>query len=295
LILPKGNSLIERISLPFPDVNVMLNNLEQQGFTGYVKMEIDKYDGYIFFDHGNIIRALELEGNSLKIQPLARILNKMKKSSISTSSYVLSSQLVTVLSLNFAFQPLYLDYEIREKELKKVMSTLETDLYTGVIEVITRDGTSYMLVDKGSLVTDFFSPEYGQIIAGHEYVHKFLDFVSNDGAIINIFAEKQEEIDSKRRTIEEELEKIKPLVIKEEKGLFKAPDIFWIDEYILQEWGIKGAKTIQLELETSEGIVLLVKAQPGKKLGGYLSTVGKNIQKLKLKEGDPVSVKPAKE
>lgn len=294
MILPKGNTLIERVNLPFPDVNVMLNNLEQQGFTGYVKLELNRFDGIIFFDHGTILRTLEMESGNIKVQPLARILNRAKKGDILTSSYVLSRQLVSVLALNFAFNPLYLDYEVKEKELKKVLSTLESDAYTGVIEVITRDGTSYILVSEGMLITDFFSPEYGQIIAGTEYVSKFLDFISNDGAVINIFAEKQEEIDEKKRTIEEELEKIKQLILREEKGFFKAGDVFWLDEYILQEWGIKSAKSLQLELETPDGVVLLVKAQPSKKLGGYISTVGKNISSLKLKEGDLVSVKPAR-
>ncbi len=295
MVLPRGNPLIEKVTLPFPDVNVMLNNLEQQGFTGIVTLELSRFEGDIFFDHGNIVRTLEVENGNTKVQPLARILNRAKKEDILASSYVLSAQLVSVLSLNFTFQPLYLDYEVKEKELKKVLSTLEVDSYTGIIEIITRDGTSYLLVDQGLLVTDFFSPEYGQIIAGTEYVSKFLDFVSTDGAIINIYAEKSEEIEEKRREIEEELEKIKQLIIKEEKGLFKAPDAFWVDEYILQEWGIKNTRSFMLELETPDGVVLLVRGLPNKKLGGYISTVGKNIKKMKLKEGDLVSVKPARQ
>lgn len=292
MVIPKGNKLIEKISLPFPDVNVMIQNLELQNFTGYVKMELPRFEGVIYFDRGTIIRTMEIENSNARIQPLPKILNKSKKEEIVTSSYVMSSQLIQVLSYCFAFQPLYLDYEVRQKELKKVMSTLETDVYTGIMEVVSRDGTSYLIVDKGELVMDYFAQEYGQVIAGAESVSRFLDFVSNDGAIINIFAEKQEEIDFKQRSIEEDLEKIKELIIKEEKGFFKSPEAFWIDEYILQEWGIRNAKSIDLELETPDGVVAVIKAQPAKKQGTYISTQLKNIKKLNLNEGDMVSIKP---
>lgn len=294
MVLPKGNPLIEQVSLPFPDLNVMLTNLEQQGFTGYVRLELYKVDGIIFYAHGTKVRAVEMDESNIRVHPLPRIINRLKKKDVPTSTYVLSPRIVNVLSLNFAFQPLYLDYEVKERELKKVMGTLETDAYTGLIEVVSKDGTSYLLIDQGELVTDFFAQEFGQIIAGTEAVSKFLDFVSKEGATINIYAEKQEEIDAKKKQIDEELEKIKQLIVKEEKGfsIFKASDVFWIDEYIIQEWGIRNVKSLNLELETPEGVIHRVKAQPSRKLGGYISAVGNNLKRYKLSEGDLVSVKP---
>lgn len=294
MVLPKGNPLIEKITLPFPDVNVMINNLEQQGFTGFVKLELYKVDGVIFFSHGTIVRAMEIDESNTKVQPLARLLNRVKKKEVSTSTYIFSPRIVGVLSLLFSFQPLYLDYEVKQKELKKVMSTLEADNYTGLIEVITRDGTSFLLIDQGELVTDNFAKEFGTIVCGTESVSKFLDFVSRDGAIINIFAEKQDEIDSKRKLLEEELEKIKQLIVKEEKGFFKDGNTFWVDEYIVQEWGIRNPRNLQVELETPEGVVHIVKGSVGKKLGGYISATIGYLKKLKLKEGDLVSVKPTR-
>lgn len=292
MVLPKGNPLFEKVNLPFHDVNLLLTNLEQQGFTGYVKLDLYKFDAVVFYKQGKTERVAEIAGSNVKIHPKARIINRAKKKDMDTSVYIFSPQIIDVLSSLFAFQPLYLDYEVKEKELKKVMGTLEADQYSGVIEFITRDGTSYILLDQGDLVIDSFASEYGQIISGTEAVSKFLDFVSSDGAIINIYAEKQEEIEAKKKQIEEEMEKIKELIIKEEKGFFKAGDVFWVDEYIIQEWGIRNPKSLNLELETPEGVIHIVKCQPSKKLGGYISTVGGNMKKLKLKEGDVVNVKP---
>jgi hypothetical protein len=294
MVLPKGNPLFERVNLPFPDINTLLNNLEQEGFTGYVKLDVARNSGVFFYSNGNILRSVEMEENNIKVNPRARILNRAKKKDISVSTYIFSPHIVEILSLNFAFQPLYLDYEVKQKELKKVMGALEADAYTGVIEFISKEGSIYILIDKGELVTDFFAQEYGQIIAGTETVSNFLNFVSNDGALLNIYAERNEEIENRKRSIEEELDKIKQLIVREDKGwsILKSSDIFWIDEYILQEWGIKTAKMVNLELETPDGIMHLVKAQSNKRLGGYISTQLANMKKYRLNEGDLVSVKP---
>ena len=292
MILPRGNPLIEKKSLPFPDINVMITNLENQGFTGFIKLDLLKGNGIIFCIHGAVTRAIEMEESNNKVQPVPRILNRLKKKEVNVSTYVFSSRIVGVLSLIFSFQPLYLDYEVKQKELKKVMTTLEADKYTGIIEVVTRDGTTYLLIDRGDLVTDSFASEYGQIVCGTEAVSKFLNFVSEDGAVINIYAEKQDEIDTKLKHIQEEMEKIKQLIVKEEKGFFKAGDTFWVDEYLIQEWKVDNPKNLQLELETPSGVIHIVKGAVGKKLGGYISATASYLKKLKLKEGDLVSVKP---
>lgn len=294
MVLPKGNPLIEKVTLPFPDINIMMNNLEQQGFTGFIKLELYKMDSAIFYSQGTIVRAMEIDESNTKVQPIARILNRLKKKEVSTSTYILSPRIISVLALMFAFQPLYLDYEVKQKELKKVMGTLEADNYTGIIEVISRDGTLYLMIDQGELVTDHFAQEFGTIICGTDSVSKFLDFVSKEGAVINIFAEKQDEIDSKKALIEEELEKIKQLIVREEKGFFKPGDTFWVDEYIVQEWGLRNVRSLNIELETPEGVVQIVKGSVQKKLGGYISATQNYLKKLKLKEGDLVSIKPAK-
>ena len=294
MILPKGNPLIELITLPFPDINIMLNNLEQQDFTGYVKLDLFKAQGAIFFSHGTMIQSMELDDASVKVHPLARILNKVKKREVPTSSYVLSAQIAGVLASLYTFQSLYLDYEVKKKELKKVLSTLEGDSYTGIIEVISSKGTFFLILDRGKLVTDHFAKEYGSIVCGVDTVQRHTERISNEGAKINVFAEKQSEIEIKKRIMEEEMEKIKQLIVRVEKGFFSSGDVFKIDEYVTRESGIRAGSTFQMELETSEGVIFSVKAAPGKKLGGYIATPATVLKKLKLREGDLVSVKPVR-
>jgi len=294
LVLPRGNALFEKVRLTYPDVNLLLTNLEAEGFTGIVKFELAKNNGVIYYIQGQAIRAMEMDESNVKVMPKARIIKKMKKQDVETSVYIFSPRLISVLALSFAFQPIYLDYEVKEKELKKVMDMLAKDNHTGILEVMSKDGTSYLLIDRGEIVTDSFASEYGQIIAGTNSVSKFLDFISREGATINAYGEKQEEIENQLAIIQDDLSKIKPLIVREEKGfaIFKSGDVFWIEEHLLQEWGYRNVKSINLEIETPDGAIHLVKGQSAKRMGGYISSTGSNLKKFGLKEQDMVNVKP---
>ncbi|HXE71569.1 MAG TPA: hypothetical protein VNO81_02825 [Candidatus Nitrosotenuis sp.] len=293
--VPKGNPLIEEVPLPLSDINVMLTNLETDSFTGYVQLDLTGTDGMIFFSHGSMLRAVEVDhsSGSASVVLLPRMLGRVKGRDVSTSSYVLSSQIVGVLSGIFAFQPLYLDYEVKRKELKKVLTNLEEGEFSGIMKMATRDGTSFLLLDRGELVIDRFIRQYGQILCGTDAVSKLLDYVHKHGATINVYAEKAEEIENRRRATEEDLEKIKQLIAKIDQGLFRAGDVVKVDEYIVREWGIDLKATFNVELETPDGSIYEYKCQAAKKLGGYAGLTQAMLKKMNLREGDLLSVRPA--
>ncbi|MDQ7822103.1 MAG: hypothetical protein RDV48_04845 [Candidatus Eremiobacteraeota bacterium] len=292
MLLPKGNPLIEKITLPFTDINTMIQNLEQQGFTGYVLMEIFKTEGVIFFSHGEIIRALEIEDPKIKVLKSARLINKVKSKEVPVSSYVLSPQIVSVLSTIFAYDYQYKDYEVKKKEFKKVLSALEADNITGILQVIIKDADHMLLIDHGKIVTDSFANEYGQILCGLDAVNSFLDIIFKEGARINVLAEKADEIEFKKRTVQEELEKERQLIAKTMGGFIKAADTVKIEEHLMKEWGIKTTATITIEVETADGKIYTLKTSAAKHLGGYLSLAGQLMKKMNVKDGDFVNVRP---
>jgi hypothetical protein len=293
LILPKGNPLIEKINLPFTDINTMIQNLESQGYTGYVLLEIFKVEGVIFFSHGEVIRAIEVEEGKTKVLKSARLLNKVKSKEVPVSSYVLSPQIVSVLSTLFTFEPLYKDYEVKKKEFKKVLSALEADNITGILEVGTKEANHVLLIDHGKIVTDSFANEYGQILCGLDAVNSFLDIIFREGARINVFAEKADEIEFKKRTIQEELEKERQLIAKTMGGaIFKSADTVKIEEYLVKEWGLKPAASFSVEAETADGKIYTLKCSGAKHLGNYMSIGGALMKKMNIKDGDMLNVRP---
>lgn len=292
--IPKGNPLIEETPLSFADISTMLTNLEQDAFTGYVRLDLTGSQGLVFFSHGTMLRALELDpaGGNTQVHLLPRLLNRIKGQDVPTSTYVLSTQIAGVLSNAFAFQPLYRDYEVRRKELKKVLNNLEAGEYSGILKMATRDGAQYLLMDRGELVTDRFIREYGQILCGTSAVSRLLDQVHKNGAAINVYAEKFAEIEVRRRHAEEELDKIKQLIARQDSGFFRAGDVVKVDEYIVREWGLDPKATFNIEVEAPDGSLYEYKCQSARKMGGYAGLAPAMIKRMGIKEGDLLTIRP---
>lgn len=297
MILPKGNPLIEKITLPFSDINIMVQNLESQGFTGYALLEIFKTEGVMFFTHGENIRAIEIDESEskeskIKVLKPARLINKVKNKEIPVSTYVLSAQIVSVLSNLFSFEPLYKEYEVKKKEFKKVLSALEADNITGILEVITKAANHVLLIDHGKIVTDSFANEYGQILCGLDAVNDFLDVIFREGARINVFAEKADEIEFKKRTVQEDLEKERQLIAKTMGGLIKSADTVKVEEHLVKEWGLKPSSTFTVEAESPDGKIYTLKCSGGRNIGVNLSIGAALMRKMNIKDGDLINVRP---
>jgi len=289
--LPKGNPLIERVTLPFPDINIMINNLEEQGFTGYARMELYRLEGVVFFLHGGIIRAMEIGDNSVQVFPYQRVMNKVKKKEVPVSTYILASQMVGVLSNCFAFQPVYQDHPLKKKEWEKVHKTLEEESYTGVIDLKVRDTSHSLILDRGKIFTDNFTREYGQILCGTEAVHELLARINRDGATLGVMAEKAQEIEARKQIVQQELERIRQLIVKGETGIFRSKDELKVEEGIMREWGVS-AKSFNVEVELPDGDLIEARCSAGRKLGGYIAVPAQVMKKYNLNDGEVLSVRP---
>ena len=270
----------------------MLNNLGQDGFTGYVSLKMNEGDGFVFFSRGTVVRAVETQNSEFKVRMLPRILNKVKQvSEVATSSYVLSSDIVEVLSALFAFKPLYIDYQVQRKELKKVLTNLERDEMSGVLEVREAEQPVYLLLVRGKLLTDRFASSYGDIVCGAEKVSSLLDHVHKNGALIQVHALKANEIESKKRRIEEDLEKVRQLIVKSESGMFRDKETIKVAEEIVRDWGFDVKSTFKVEVETPSGDLYSCNCQGGR-TGGYASFHTVMLKSMGVKDGDLVNFRP---
>ncbi|MHB2018550.1 MAG: hypothetical protein ACYCW6_16510 [Candidatus Xenobia bacterium] len=297
MIIPRGNILFEGETLNLDDVNVMVSNLEQQGFTGYVRLEADTRNaGLLFFNQGSFVRAMEADESVCTVQPKTRVINKARVGDIPVSVYILSVEMTQVLALAFAFQKLYVNVEAKKKEIKKVRESLEQEDQSGMIEFLSPGGTIYALVDRGKLVYDSFAREYGQIMCGPDQLNKAFETLSKESAAtMNVYGEKYAEIDARRRVIEDELEKTRQLIAKVEKTAFGgSDDVVKIDEYILKDWSVKVSSGFQVELETPGGEIVTARCNAGRKVGQYLAISQKLLKRLNVKEGEVINVKPVR-
>ena len=294
MIIPKGNIIIEDEAFPFVEIEPMLGNLQADGFTGYVLISSAEAQAFIFVNAGQTDKAFSIDNasGSVSVYDVERLLRRLSSQELRVSSYVLSARMVSVLNGFFAFQQQYVEYEVKRREMKKVLEGLESSHSSGVIKVATREGAYYLLVAGGELLTDRFSRWYGEVICGVDEVKLKLEEIEARGATITVYAEKDEEIENRRRQKDDELEKIKDFMVKIEGGFLRSGDVVHVDDYAVREWGIDSKTAFNVEVETPTGEVREFKCQGSKKMGSYIGMTKAMVNDLGLAENEVVTVRP---
>ncbi|MCR4784241.1 MAG: hypothetical protein K6A35_06950 [bacterium] len=296
MYIPKGNILIEDVDLSNEDMREMQANLSNDGFTGYIKLDLENSSAYLFYDGGAVLQVLEVDSatGAINLQLEQRLMNRIKLDTIKCSSYVTSKRVVHVLMGLFAFQSLYLDYAIKQRDMPRILEKLRDGSYNGLMKLSTREGTCYLAIDHGEILRDRFCYNYGEILSGYDAVDHILNFeFDSEGATMSVYAERLEEIEAKRSAKEEELEKIKTLIVKSDGGFLRASDVVKVDNYIVREWNIADVKsTFTVEIETPDGSLYEYKCQAGAKFGDRAGIPPAMMKKLGVVEGDSISVRP---
>lgn len=295
MYIPKGNVLIEDVAFPFEELEPMMVNLQSDGFTGYILVKTADSSSYIFINGGQMGKALDVNNStgSVNVYDVARLLKRLRTKELLVSSYVLSGRMVSVLSNFFTFQQHYVDYEVRRRDMARVLEGLESGKCSGVIKVSVKNGVYAFLVSGGELLSDRFSRQYGEIICGIDEVKVRLEEIEQFGATISVYAEKDEEIENRRRQKDEELDKIREVMIKQESSFFRGGEIVKIDEYTLREWGIDSKASFTVEIETQRGELFQYKCQAsGKRMNSYAGVTKSMMEHMKVAENETVSIRP---
>ena len=294
MFVPKGNILIEEVPLPFEELEPMLTNLQTDGFTGYVLVRTADALCYIFMSGGQTDKALSIDiaSDDISVYRVDRMLNRLRGKDLMVSTFVLSARMVEVMSGLFAFQQQYNEYEVRRRDMNKVLEGLESSGSTGIIKVATKDGIFFLLIANGQVLSDRFSRQYGEIVCGTDEIKLRLDDLDKRGAMISVYAEKEEEIQNRRIQKNNELEKIKEFTVKQEGGMFRSADMVRVEDYVVREWDLDPKTTFTVEIETQDGTQREYKCQAAKKMGNYAGVTKKMMEEMNVTENDIIFIRP---
>lgn len=294
-LIPRGNPLIENMTLPVADIEQMLENLLTDEFVGVVQMRLASATGFFVLSNGSILRALEGNSRGALVARLpARIYALLRqRSTAEISTFVMSESMASVLSASFAFTTFMPEKRIERKELKSVLASLDQDRLTGFMRLIGPDGITFLLVDEGVILTERFAESYGEIVCGPAQVSAVLDFVYENGSRILIRAEKSEEIDRKSEAIDLDLSRIRQLTLKKASALFRSADEVKLSEDVFREWGVDSKAQFEVELETADGRMFTYKCKAGpSRLAQRVEVHSNMLKDMNVGESDLVNVRP---
>lgn len=295
MLLPTGNPLFERRNLNIVDVQILRDNLEKDKFSGYIALwETErKMKGCFFFCDGAIKNSIEFDDSgNIKLIKNPRLLNKMKIRSYFISVYVLSARISEVIAGSYLYDYLYKDYDIRKKEFKNFLSTIELDGVSGFASLNSQGTTKELIFSHGKIVMDNFTEEYGKIICQSERIDSLISYVMNTGAKLNFLGEKEDNISQKEALALKQLDFEKELIVKKLGGLGVASDTIRVDEMFYKQWDIKPSVKNSVDLETPDGNIHVIKCSSGKNLAGNAMLPDPLMKKLGVTEGAVIYIKP---
>lgn len=194
MIFPQGEILHANLFTSYLNINELMSNLAADEFTGYIEVKFWDYQGFIFFDQGNSINALEEVGGSTITsrktgkQAQTSILAKSKEKDGEVSVHMLDNEkLITIASVvnrKLLHEDLTTDYVKLEKFIEKLVE----EEPSGYIEITIGDSRGMGVVFFGDgEISDAIFDEKGTKCYGEEAIDKMLDLCEAERAVFNVY------------------------------------------------------------------------------------------------------------
>jgi hypothetical protein len=229
MIFPRGEVVHKNLSTAYTDLSALVATMKSEGFNGTIEIEFPENKGILFFGSGEIVDAEARVGAEAKRlvgqEAVQTLLNLSKQKNGAISIYRLTAERVAIVAKNLLNEIIFKGLSTDFTKLEGLLMKLREEKHDGFIEVLTKGNQpmGVLFLEEGEPVEMYTIPESGPSVFGRKSIPIFVESVTKEGAIFNVYrAQKKtpkakEEIpkakEEKTRTIEE-----KPRAI-EERGV----------------------------------------------------------------------------
>jgi hypothetical protein len=195
--IPKGNPMHEKLSTTFVRIDGLLEELQNEGFTGYVAMTFAQSSGYIFVRGGQVLTAAEFGEHERRVgkQVKEQLFYLAQQTKGSISVYYLPDDIVTALvgiaDGETIYENLTSDFASLEKLIKRLTS--ERRLYFISLTFDDQADGGGLAYIEGDRVEAVCSAEKG-LLTGDEGLRRLIDESEKRLASFSVFRAREHEI-----------------------------------------------------------------------------------------------------
>jgi hypothetical protein len=190
MMFPKDRTVYSNLNTSFTDFDELMLDLRSKHVTGYVLVSFRGYDGMLFLDNGEVVSAMEQEGDTRGTDAAAseRIAARAHEKGGVVNVYTLAPELLRLLVRSVDAQVLFKDLTSSFTSLDRLIDKLEEDRHSGFIEVSLADGRGGGMIffDNGRVVECVFASE-GANTSGTDILQGIVQVVGSAGASFNVF------------------------------------------------------------------------------------------------------------
>ncbi len=277
--LPKGTTFMpEGLLLNASDLQSMLENLLQDHFSGYLRIEFPGANkGFVFLSRGQMLRAFEWTPDLIKLYTPERLFAKAGEGA-ATSSYVLTAEMAETLAASFALESV---------PAGNWRENIQKGGQTGYVE-FNQPFAGAILYHKGEPIQDSLTSCYGEVVCGRDGLSKLL----SEGRPSVVMAGDPAKVEEKCRKAHKDLDATRPVKLKSVSGFFATKDALKIEAETAGNWGVS-PKGFNLVVESLDGEWLgTFKAVTGCKKPGIMEIPLKVMQEWGVSEDQDVLVYP---
>ena len=193
MILPKGEVRHQNLLTAYTDVSALLSALKSEGFSGTLEIEFPEKEGTIFIDSGEVLNAEVREKSNAErkigqeaIQAFLALSNQ--KNGVLNVYRLLPEQVALIIN-HLQHEVLFRELSTDFTRLDRLLLKFREDKHDGFIEVLTKEkkALGVLFVEGGEPVDMFTIPESGPSIFGRKSIPVFVENVSKQGAVLNVY------------------------------------------------------------------------------------------------------------
>jgi hypothetical protein len=193
MILPRGEVRHQNLLTAYTDVSALISALKSEGFSGTVEIEFPEKSGTVFIDSGEILNAELKEKSNVERrigqEAIQTFLTSSNQKNGVLNVYRLLPEHVALVSNHLQHEVLFNELSTDFTRLDRLLLKLKEDKHDGFIEVLTKEkkALGVLFVEGGEPVEMFSIAESGPSIFGRKSIPAFVENVSKQGAILNVY------------------------------------------------------------------------------------------------------------
>ncbi len=191
MLFPKGVLVYNNLSTAFTQIDQFIEKLQSKQFSGYCCISFWEYEGFLFFDTGRIVHALEKRGmqNRSGLGVVKSILSKGREKDGEIHVHDLPvAKIEAILAVRNAV-PRYKRLSTDLTSLDKMLSLINRKQLSGFIEILLDHdtGIASLFFSAGDVTDILFAPSNSMTIGEPRTLDELDRLCKSSGAVFNVY------------------------------------------------------------------------------------------------------------
>jgi hypothetical protein len=183
MFLPEGTTRYKPINIELVNVDKLVLSLEQDRFTGFLEFDTGDSQVVILFERGEILRSFKAEDGTPALQSVD-VLKELYSGEV--RGVVLPPEVVEMMARLLLCTPLHYNLSSSFTDFKTLLRNLETNQFSGFVEVETEGGVHYVVMERGGPRSALYFSS-GQLIKGAGALERIFYDMGRTQASISVY------------------------------------------------------------------------------------------------------------